>query len=478
MTILAIAFISCIVLTSIIFDLSLFLRGPAPYPPDWRWLYNFSAHFNIILFPIIISFCLICLIVQFDKNRKFVLSHEKGVLFVFFLGSLLFTFSVLVYGRGGILVLVQRSIDPVLNSYFEVSQRIHNLGNFLRNYSTQVSSFQNVAKYHPPAAAIFYWIISRITNPFSYLFTFLSSFRSSHSDITIAWQQLSLNQKVTSLSGSFLFILFTHLTVIVLYYLTKVLYGIQSAIRSLLLYIFIPSIILFIPLPDGMYPFFTALSFYLFIVGIKNKSYAQLVGSGILMYLGAMFSLQIFVVTIIFAIYYFSVAGKKSFKYHLKHVLVWICGFLLIPIFLYIVWGFNSITSIFAVMANHNSFVFSRKNPLWLIYNYYDFFIFTSIPLAIYFVFHVKDMFQNIFMRRFTHVNWIFFGFFIMTLFINILGIMNGETGRTWLAFLPFYILPMNEYLSKNKVSFKTMILIYVLQVIQIIVLQTSWVTI
>src|SRR5258708_5214283 len=58
-------------------NISPFLRGPAPYPPDWRWPYVFVNTFPRIWAPIGIAMCIF--FVGWKTLQKKVSAKQSGV---------------------------------------------------------------------------------------------------------------------------------------------------------------------------------------------------------------------------------------------------------------------------------------------------------------------------------------------------------------------------------------------------------------
>lgn len=151
-------------------------------------------------------------------------------------------------------------------------------------------------------------------------------------------------------------------------------------------------------------------------------------------------------------------------------------GIILLPFLLYVFTGFQPLLTIQSVLQNHYSIANLRRDNLWLFYNYYDFFMFFSIPLVLPFLILSYKTIVSFIKKRKADV--LILSFLILTLFINFSKSMNGETGRTWMLFIPFVLLPIINYITFLKNSKFMFISILLLQILQIFVLTTFIVTI
>jgi len=131
------------------FDISVYLRGPSPYPPEWRWPYFFVNTLSKIYLPLLSITLVIFLFSLYEKN-KILSKHTKLFLFFLILLHFFFELSLLFFSRSGISVLIHRIINPTLNGYFTASLSIQNISDFLHNYNTNILDFIYHAKAHPP----------------------------------------------------------------------------------------------------------------------------------------------------------------------------------------------------------------------------------------------------------------------------------------------------------------------------------------
>lgn len=460
------------------FDVSPFLRGPAPYFPDWRWTYQFTNTLTKLWAPILSLTALMAFVSFAQTKEKQFVFHEKKYLLLLVFIAMLFQMSVIYYSRAGLGVFLHRIINPGINGYFTASLNIKNVGDFLSGYQSNLGHYPMYAKFHPPGSILIFWLIGQFVHFFSSQTNFSLNISFVHGDVKILWDSLLPFQKLTALMSGYLIVIFTALTIFPVYFLAKLLYSTKTAIRVSFLYVFIPSVTLFLPLNDTFFPFFSAFALYLLIKGVKEKRKIDMLFSGVILFIGAFFTLTILFLLSVFALIYLFYEWRSLFSKEYIHLgIFFILGFIVLPILLYFLFGFNSIAVVSTIMGYHRQVVSYRQNPLWLIYNFYDFFVFLGLPLLSVFFVMVWQTIINSFLKK--PLDYLFVSFCIMTLILDFLGTTNGEVGRVWLPFIPLILPPLGNYLTDGlKFSQKQFLFFILLQGIQVILLQTFWVTV
>lgn len=194
-----ITIITLIFLIAISFDVSPFLRGPAPYPPEWQWTYLFINTLDRIYLPIISISFVIALFWLSEKRKSFVARHTKLLLISVILLSFLFQISVQFFSRAGVPVLLHRIINPELNGYFTAALPIQNAGDFLSTYNENILKFVYHAKSHPPGAILFFFAIKQLISAFPLLGNIANSFSPAHADVKSVWDALLPSEKTTAI---------------------------------------------------------------------------------------------------------------------------------------------------------------------------------------------------------------------------------------------------------------------------------------
>jgi hypothetical protein len=270
------------------------------------------------------------------------------------------------------------------------------------------------------------------------------------------------------------------LATVPIYYLGKLVYGPKVGLRAAVLFMCVPSVTLFLPGIDVLSPLFTAGSFYYFLTAFKRRNLWFFGISGTLLSVGAFFTLTILSVLLIYGIAGIHLAWKhrQSLQTLLRYTCAFTAGLLMIPILLYLTCGFDTIAAIHTILFNHLGFVAMRQQQsLWLLYNYYDFFMFVGIPLMILFLMQTKDALHALVNKRYAF-DAMCVGFCLLTILLDFSGKMHGETGRTWTPFIPFILLPLVAYLHSRDAHGRAFLVIMVLQGIQLLTLSRYIVTV
>jgi hypothetical protein len=223
-----ITIITVLFLLAIGFDISPFLRGPTPYPPEWQWSYFFVNTLDRIYLSIIFISILVALFWLSEKKEYFFTKHTKLLLASVIILSFLFQISVQFFSRAGIPVLIHRIINPELTGYFTTALPIQNIGDFLNDYNHNILKFPQRAATHPPGAILLFFFIKQLMSVFPMLGNIASSFSPSHADVNLIWESLLPSEKATAVFSAFLIPLLSSLTIIPLYYSSKILYGVKT----------------------------------------------------------------------------------------------------------------------------------------------------------------------------------------------------------------------------------------------------------
>lgn len=452
------------------------IRGPSPYPPEWQYAYFFINTVNRIWFPVISGIILLLFVAYTEgKTSNFIEKNEKTMILLIILLNFLFQISVLYFSRGGITVILQRIIDPNMSDYFTQSTKINNIYQFLSNYNNTVLEFTGHARGHPPGGIILFWLINKIFSLLPFITEKIQLLTVSRNDINILWLSLKSFEKAGALFSGIMIPFLSGITVMPIYKLGKLLYGSRTGLRSSLLYIITPSLVLFIPMYDALFPVFSTFSVYFLIKGLKSYSFKYLFLSGLILSLGLFFSMSL--IPILSMIIIFSILGKKitELKITLDTIIIFFLGLIVFPIVLYLIFNYSYIEVSKTIMTG----LAPRSYLLWLIYNPYDHFIFIGIPLFILLIFFIKNNLVNFSLKNKTISNVLLISYLITFFMLNISGLCRAETGRIWLFFVPFSVIFISSYITLyNKFSRTALITILTLQILQIMVMQEFWVTI
>ncbi len=466
--------ISIIFFALIAFDFSPYLRGPAPYPPDWRWPYEPANTLSRVWAPLgVITLIILIFRKKENKTRK---SNNYKTILVFVILSFLLQISLLYYSRSGVEVLVHRTINPMISGYFSVSNQIFDLGSFLRNYNQSLYDYPMYARFHPPGGVLVYYLLEFILKPFSHLFANILSVNPTHTDVALLWNGLEMYQKFNALVSGFVIAFIASLSIIPIYLSSKILYGEKAAIRSSVLFIFVPSFLLFTPLIDVFMPLFTCISLYLFLKGNQTNDYLYFFFSGLILFLGAYFTLTFIPFLFFFFMLFFLkfIQNRKDLKKVIENFISFLSGFILIPFLLFFV-GFNFIETVKTIMIYHEAAQAGREHLTWYFYNLFDFILLTGIPIGImfgYLIFESLKTFKKT--KSLRKIDSVFLSFIIMLIVVNFSGTVRAETGRIWLPFAPLLVIVVANFVTfKLKFTNRQFTLLLLLQAVQVLIFQS-----
>jgi len=181
--------------------------------------------------------------------------------------------------------------------------------------------------------------------------------------------------------------------------------------------------------------------------------------SGIILSLGIFFSLSIIPIIIMLLIW---LSLKKDFSLEIKKKLLskFFFGFLIFPLLL-LAFGYNSFSNALVILHGQAH----RSYFLWLFYNLYDFFLFTSLPVSILFFAKLWKKTKKGFSLP----------LIITLIFLTLSGLSRAETGRIWLVMMPFVVIEGISFLKTKNI--KSFIFIFSLIVAQTLVISQFWVT-
>lgn len=468
------AFLTILFVVAVALNLSPYLRGPAPYFPDWQWEYSFVNTYSNIWLPILTAGIIITLFYKFETTKnKWFIKHEGVSIFIVFVLNLSFQFSLLFFNRAGINGLLSRIINPDVNGYYSTALTIHSIPEFLSNYNSSVLSFFMHAQGHPPLAVLFFYWINEFFKATPFLNSFIENISPSTNLINVIWMGLSANEKLGALFSTFFIPLLVSLSAILLYLVARKMYGKVVALRTLIGFTFVPSVLLFIPINDTFISIFPLSSLLILFKALEARSRLLLALSGIVFAVGVYFSISLLPILAIFAILSIHKLGKKVSEIS-KLGLFFFFGFLIIPIFFWLLFKFNSIQMFQVLMQGLPE---NRSYSTWIAYNLYDFLIFSGIPFALSYFFLFFNQTKLLVKKRWKKMDFLFVSFTIMLLLINFSGSVRGEVARIWIPFVPFYLLPIISFLTQKKFTTIQFVIIFILQLLIVLAINEYWVT-
>ncbi len=446
----------------LVMDITPYMRGPVDNILGSRWPYYFVNTFSRIWEPgLIFAFFLLVFNLVFDKklNKKWEIIFLSVLVLIIFLLQL----GLVYFSRFGINILFRRLVDKGINGYYTTATKEKDNGYYLKDFSKNILEFEQHGRGHPPGSVLlirgvnyFFEKNNNITK------SIYSKIPTPSKDSIDLWKSLTVNQRVAAVVLPFLLHFLAAISIIPFYFLAKNLFNQKTAVRAVFPYSIIPSLSFFALLFDPFYSIFPLTSFIFLVkyLKLKRKLYAFLSGS--ILGAGLFFSASIIPYFGIFVIYILFSSPKqiiKTFSY-------WFFGFLLLFYLPFILFGYDPISSLQAVVK----YQLPREYIPWLLFNPYDFFVFIGIPISLLFFYTTYK-----FLRKDNLIK----AFWIVFVLLVFSGISRGEVGRIWLSLMSVPILIVSQFATNNlNLNKKYFSILLFLIFIQVIIMEEFWVPI
>lgn len=424
---------------AVVLNLSPYLRGPADYPPEWRWW--LAPSFDLapirLIGPGLAAGAMVLWWRWAHSSERIHLGH---LLCLAALGFAL-VLAVQFVSAAGIPLMAQL-ISPAYDGYFPSAVKIEALDTFLAKYPDGMQDFDGRLRTHPPGNTLFFWLFYRLADGLpDDAVEIAGPILRAH---TVAeWAGLySDTQLVAAAFAGLTVVVIAVLTVVPLYYLGADTVGQRQAVYALILYLFAPAIVLFAPVVDLTYTLTGATALWLAYRGFVRGSYALLTLSGAVLSISLFMSFSNLPLLLSLGVMGVALRGQAYLsdwsatlrRLSLQGLAVALGGSLVWALF-----RINPVQVFRAATAIQQGDRLSRNYWTWLFYNPYDLFLFAGLPMGLLFLSAILRLWVKLVRRRpVTHGDILFISILLGmgTLFIS--GVMRGEAARTLLFYFPF----------------------------------------
>ncbi len=431
-------------------------------PNEWAFPY-FPQNIEYAFFPILLYLIFLYLVTseKINKNKIVVLILCSAFFF-------LFQTTYTMMSPRGINSMPQRIKDHVTTGYYTRSLDVYDYTEFLRNFPDYMKGAHS--ETHPPGAISFFYFANKtllalpqsikesVVNHLSPIYFAPYYHQYSAYFPQLLENDLSFDQRYMLIMLSILIPLFSSLIVPATYFAAKNIFSEEIGIYSAIFATIIPSFLIFAPIMDQIFAIFPILS-----VGFlysKTKKWKRYLLSGTIFSIGLFFTFGILILIPMFLslIVFFEYKenkkiSKRLFKSSIKYICIFIAGILLLQLLLYIIFGYNSISTLIHTKSGHNVNKV-RTYSLWVVFNLIIFFIMIGIPITVSFFHFVKTKISNNKIEPFSFLT------LLTLLLLDISGIIRGEVERIWMFFMPFFLIVGVYNMSKIKAKNKWKILI------------------
>ncbi len=452
----------------IAFNVSPYLRGPAPYPPENRWEYIFVNTADKLWAPIAVFLLVLYLykrsMLQMDKKTF----NAKIFLFKLILLGAVFNLAILYFSRSGVGVLFRRVALPEINGQFETAITIKSFPEYVRNLERLIPSLPLHSNTHPPGMVGFYFLLNKLIC--SVPVNIQQLLPAPKNTGAILFESLNVCQRGSAYLISLLSLMLPWLTVIPVFYISKLVFDEEKAVTAAFLYLFIPALVMFVPIADTYYSLFPLSAFYFLISAMKAKSRYLYLLSGLIFSMGLFFSFSVIPVLIIFYLFLLlSFMNKEILFKEFTEALVYFTVALLTVPGLLLLTDVNYIRLIETVSV----YIAKRSYLPWLFFNLYDFFVLLGIPYFLLFLYSSvknfsKPIISGSFQKKLNLCFW------VMIILLDVSGFVRAETSRIWLPFVPFIVILVSDMFSYRP-GFNKFIIFVTMQFIFLLLIQEFW---
>jgi hypothetical protein len=368
-------------------------------PKAWRWVYRSADSLRSegtylrLWLPILSGAGFVLYLTQLLRKVKSQPSRKRivGMLLVGLIAgtAVLAGFACLNPLR---LVQIPYAVnDRYITSYYSEAIKITNVQSFLSHYPELIPTFYVHAKTHPPGPILFFWgfnqFFGKAPGATRGMESLLRGTALSLSTIT-GRTGLSRNQAGALVFSSFLLPILGCTPLIPLYFFGRYLWNHEVGILAVATWIVVPSLILFTPEFDQVYAFASTLSVLFAFVSVEKRRISFTIYSALVAGIGVFFSFAFLVVIfldlLLFLLCAFRIKEAKP-KYHFKAMAVFMLSIMVFFAALFLLTGFNILTTFRCVMVWQAAFAPSYFP--WVVYDFYDFFIIgLGVPLFCIFV--------------------------------------------------------------------------------------------
>jgi hypothetical protein len=395
-------------------------------------------------------------------------------------------------GFGATETVITISLPHSTGAYFIESQRIEDPKSYLQGFAQRISLHDwhefggTKIKVHPPGntLVIYYYIkFARAHTGLSAWFNRLLFRMYPYYEILYSSGLRGFGEPtyVGLFLAAFTFYLVGSLTLIPAYFLAREVADSETAFLAAAFVGLIPSILLFSPAFDQVFPALALLYSIFLFKAIRSRSLLYAIFAGLMLSLWSFLQLSFLVMMaftgIAVLLYYFLLPGRKkrlkeNFSPMLKIAIGLAIGFL-VPNLLLFLLRYNAF-EVFWINLRENSKIYTfrpRTYWKWAILAIPDFFLFMGVPAACIFLWGLPSAWGSLIrQRRLEMVNLASLALMLTLFLIAVWGQNKGELARLLMFLGPIAtVLGLAISSERGLLSRKTLLLAFLLLALQLI---------
>jgi len=348
--------------------------------------------------------------------------------------------------------------NPFAGGYFfEAAHRSErqSLPAYLRGYAARIAALEvkgplgHVAD-HPPGAIVVHWGLNRLMAAHPALAARFwpetpYSARLAPVISGLVGKDLGRAEMAGLAASMALFRLAAAVTLLLLYFLARLLLSDRDALLACGLCALIPSLHLFGPYPDQLFPPIAVSAVLASELAWRRRSAAWAAAAGAALFVGLQFTLAFLAVGGLIAVslvLHFVAAGREERPGSRRAVFCLLGGLagLLVPALLvWVGFRYNSFAVWKVCYVNHASFAqhFPRSYWKWLLATPVEVAVFTGVPISLAFLWRLVGTASG-WRRSGQPLDVMSWSLVILLALLVLSGKNLGETARLWIGFMPF----------------------------------------
>jgi hypothetical protein len=434
-------------------------------PGEWQWSFREVSVSPLLLLPSLFMLLLLAALAGLTARRGMANRREEAVALCIALALAL----GVILGVGNASPIGEYSafdsiVVPWAGGYYGEAARVEDMGEYLNDYAGTIASLRvndlvrgHVAD-HPVGPVLFHWLINRAMERSPSLtrrFTPDGADQPLYEGAADTPRRLAEQLSRTPLSegafagiwaSAFLFRIGFWLALPLVYLLARDLYSRETALVALALAAVIPSLHLFGPYPDQLFPLFFMAAVFCWHRALRDQSPLWAAGAGIIALIGLLWSLSLLAIPATLFLWTLLDAWRRRAAGRGILFLNWAAliaaasgAFLAASLLPTVLFGYDTWRVWRICLSQHATFasLFPRSYMAWVLFNPVEFAIFTGWPIALLFAAVCgMDLLGRRNGKRATPspALWAIVG---VILALDLSGKNLGETARLWMFFMP-----------------------------------------
>ena len=361
-------------------------------------------------------------------------------------------------------------VAPWAGGYYAEAVHVSDMGAYLKDYARMIPRLRvddpirgHIAD-HPAGPVVFHWAVNRTLDRWPAAARWFTpagaeeaigsaaqggplTYRRAADEL--ARSNLSDGEFAGIWASALLFRLGCWLALILVYLLVRDLCSRETALLALALSVLIPSLHLFSPYPDLLFPLFAVAAFYSWRRALRRGSVAWAALSGAIVVAGLLWSMSLLATVALIGAYSLLPAWQGAAEGRggpgrggwLRAILGWAAGFLICSLLPTLLFGYDVWSIWRTCLSQHATFaaLFPRSYWAWTLFNPVEFAVFAGLPAFILLMVAAAADFRRWRPeRRRRALSSLPWALLVVLAALDFSGKNLGEVARLWMFLMPF----------------------------------------